>query len=75
MNSPSLIAELSPFPPLHYSAILAKTVELTFVMAFLGFLGQVLSRRAQRQQGVNLANLAMRSWILQVAQHPRGCDG
>jgi len=49
------------------SAIFAKTIELSFVSAFVGFLGQVLSRRALTQQskGMNIAELTMRSWVTQ----------
>jgi hypothetical protein len=54
----------SPSSAALLTAFLGKTIELTFVMTFLAFLGQILSRRAVRQQGINLANLAMRSWIL-----------
>lgn len=43
---------------------MAKTIELSFVMVFLAFLGQTLSRKAIRQQGISLANVTMRSWIL-----------
>ncbi|KAF2844922.1 hypothetical protein T440DRAFT_461331 [Plenodomus tracheiphilus IPT5] len=55
--SPSSAALLTQF--------IAKTIELSFVMVFLVFIGQVLSRRAIQQKGVNLASIAMRSWILQ----------
>jgi hypothetical protein len=46
------------------TAFIAKTVELSFVMVFLAFIGQVLSRRAIQQKGLNLASVEMRSWIL-----------
>ncbi|KAI8942946.1 hypothetical protein NX059_000984 [Plenodomus lindquistii] len=55
--SPSSAALLTQF--------LAKTIELSFVMVVLVFIGQVLSRRAVRQRGVRLAEVAMRGWILQ----------
>jgi hypothetical protein len=55
----------SPSSAALLTAFLAKIIELTFVMTFLSFLGQILSRRAFRLSGINLANLAMRSWILQ----------
>jgi len=57
--SPSSAALLTQF--------LAKTIELSFVMVFLVFIGQVLSRRAIQQKGINLASIAMRSWILWVS--------
>lgn len=61
------ISDRGPFSPSSatlLTAFLAKTIELTFVMTFLAFLGQVLSRRAVHQKGINLASVAMRSWIL-----------
>lgn len=54
----------SPSSAALFTAFIAKTVELTFVMVFLAFIGQVLSRRAIHQQGVSLATISMRSWIL-----------
>ncbi|KAK6542753.1 hypothetical protein TWF694_006694 [Orbilia ellipsospora] len=49
------------------SAILAKTIELSFVSVFVSFLGQVLSRRALMtgSKGVNIAELSMRTWVTQ----------
>ncbi|KAH7091921.1 hypothetical protein FB567DRAFT_226616 [Paraphoma chrysanthemicola] len=47
------------------TAFLAKTIEISFVMVFLIFLGQTISRRALRQEGISLSLLGMRSWILQ----------
>jgi hypothetical protein len=58
----------SPSSAALLTAFLAKTIELTFMMSFLAFLGQILSRRAMRQQGIYLVNVAMRSWILQVSR-------
>jgi hypothetical protein len=54
----------SPSSAALLTAFIAKTVELSFVMVFLAFLGQVLSRRAIQQKGLNLASVEMRSWIL-----------
>jgi hypothetical protein len=65
----SIISNRGSFSPSSaalLTAFLAKIIELTFVMTFLSFLGQILSRRALRLSGINLANLAMRSWILQL---------
>lgn len=47
--------------------LLAKSIELSFVCAFVAYLGQTISRRAcaQRLRGVNTAELFMRSWVLQ----------
>lgn len=55
---------LSPASAALITAFLAKTIELSFVMVFLAFLGQILSRRALQQRGVTLSNVAMRSWVL-----------
>lgn len=48
-------------------AALAKTIELSFVTVFVAFLGQVLSRRAfaKRSRGVTIAEMTMRSWVMQ----------
>lgn len=55
----------SPSSAALLTAFIAKTVELSFVMVFLAFIGQVLSRRAINQKGLSLASVSMRSWILQ----------
>ncbi|KAK4982912.1 hypothetical protein LTR66_009043, partial [Elasticomyces elasticus] len=50
------------------TALFAKTIELSFVTVFVAFLGQVLSRRAFRREhgnGVTLAEMNMRAWIMQ----------
>ena len=50
------------------TAAVAKTVELSFVSAIIFLLGQQLARKAhstQRRSGVTLAELNMRSWLLQ----------
>ena len=46
---------------------LAKSIELSFATLFVTFLGQKLSRRAyfDRSKGISLAEMSMRSWILQ----------
>lgn len=48
-------------------ALFAKTVELSFVTVFVGFLGQVLSRRAisNASSGITIADMSMRAWIMQ----------
>lgn len=46
----------------------AKTIELTFVTVIVALLGQALARRAhdkKTEQGITLAEISMRSWILQ----------
>jgi hypothetical protein len=49
------------------SALLAKTIELSFVTVFVSFLGQVLSRRAfiKSSHGINISEISMRTWIIQ----------
>lgn len=49
------------------SALLAKTIELSFVTVFVAFLGQVLSRRAisNSSSGITIADMSMRAWIMQ----------
>ncbi|KAK6495025.1 hypothetical protein TWF481_003053 [Arthrobotrys musiformis] len=60
-------AGLKPQDAQLVSAIIAKTIELSFVSVFVSFLGQVLSRRALMtgSKGVNIAELSMRSWVTQ----------
>ncbi|KAK6334531.1 hypothetical protein TWF730_003745 [Orbilia blumenaviensis] len=60
-------AGLKPQDAQLVSAIIAKTVELSFVSVFVSFIGQVLSRRALMagSKGVNIAELSMRSWVTQ----------
>jgi hypothetical protein len=46
----------------------AKTIELSFVTVIVALLGQALARRAhdkKAESGITLAELGMRSWILQ----------
>ncbi|KAH7076869.1 hypothetical protein BKA63DRAFT_532913 [Paraphoma chrysanthemicola] len=50
------------------TSVLAKTIELTFVTAFVAFLGQVISRKAFLQSsghGVTLSELTMWRWVVQ----------
>jgi len=61
---------LSPASAALITAFLAKTIELSFVMVFLAFVGQVLSRRALRHQGITLSSVAMRSFVLSVTDLP-----
>ncbi|TVY36497.1 hypothetical protein LSUB1_G006791 [Lachnellula subtilissima] len=48
-------------------AMVAKTIELSFVTVFITFLGQVLSRRSliKASRGVTIAELTMRTWVIQ----------
>jgi hypothetical protein len=59
---------LSPSSAALVTTILAKTVEMSFVTVIIAMIGQDLSRRASsthRRTGVTLAELNMRSWIMQ----------
>lgn len=50
------------------TSFFAKMIELSFVTVVVAFLGQSLTRRAYRQEadpGVTLAEMSMRSWIVQ----------
>jgi hypothetical protein len=47
---------------------MAKLIELSFVTAFVAFLGQVLSRRAfmkEQGKGITLAEMSMWRWVVQ----------
>ncbi|KAI0164399.1 hypothetical protein GGR52DRAFT_582154 [Hypoxylon sp. FL1284] len=49
--------------------LLAKTIELSFVTVFVALLGQMITRRAfvrkKKGEGVTLAEMTMRNWIIQ----------
>jgi hypothetical protein len=49
------------------TTFLAKTIELSFATLVIALLGQALARRAHKEGelGITLAELGMRSWILQ----------
>jgi hypothetical protein len=48
------------------TSVIAKTIELTFVTAFVAFLGQVISRKAFIQNsGVTLSEMTMWRWVVQ----------
>ena len=48
------------------TAFLAKSIEITFVTVFLAFLGQILSKQATQSNGLTLASVTMRGWVLYV---------
>ncbi|KAM0700516.1 hypothetical protein Q7P35_012237 [Cladosporium inversicolor] len=59
---------LNPSSAALITTILAKTIEMSFVTVIIAMVGQDLSRRASSthgRSGVNLAELNMRSWIMQ----------
>lgn len=46
------------------TAILAKTIEMSFVTVFVAFIGQVLTRRAiTTKEGMTLSEMSMRTWV------------
>jgi hypothetical protein len=60
--------KLTPTAAAIITTIVAKTIELSFVTVIIALLGQMLSRKALRthgHSGVTLAELSMRSWIVQ----------
>jgi hypothetical protein len=65
------ITSQGPFTPadaILLTTVLAKLIELSFVTAFVAFLGQVLSRRAfmkDHGRGVTLSELSMWRWVVQ----------
>ncbi|KAF4985037.1 hypothetical protein FDECE_16873 [Fusarium decemcellulare] len=58
---------ISPSTAAMLSALLSKTIEISFATAFVAFLGQVLTRRALAREtnGITLGEMTMRSWIIQ----------
>ncbi|KAI9669243.1 MAG: hypothetical protein M1829_005120 [Trizodia sp. TS-e1964] len=58
---------LSPSTASLLAALFAKAIELSFVTVFVGFLGQVLTRKAflKTSSGITIADMSMRSWIMQ----------
>ncbi|KAJ9141757.1 MCM2/3/5 family protein [Pleurostoma richardsiae] len=49
------------------TALLAKSIELSFVTVFVAFIGQVLTRRAfvRQSKGTTLSEMMMRNWVVQ----------
>jgi hypothetical protein len=58
---------ISPSTASLLTALFAKTIELSFVTVFVGFLGQALSRRsiAKYSKGITIAEMSMRTWVIQ----------
>lgn len=58
---------LTPSSASLLTALFAKTIELSFVTVFVGFLGQALSRRsiAKFSKGITIAEMSMRTWVIQ----------
>ncbi|KAM0259572.1 hypothetical protein ACHAPA_010657 [Fusarium lateritium] len=60
-------ASLSPSTATTLAALLAKTIEMSFVTVFVSCIGQVLTRRAfiRKAHGMSLAEMTMRNWVIQ----------
>lgn len=60
-------AGLQPSTATLITALIAKTIEISFVTVFVSFLGQVLSRRSliRNSKGTTLAEITMRNWVIQ----------
>jgi hypothetical protein len=58
---------ISPSTASLLTALFAKTIELSFVTVFVGFLGQALSRRSidKYSKGITIAEMSMRTWVIQ----------
>lgn len=58
---------LSPSNAALVSQLLSKTIEISFATVFIGYLGQVLSRRAMTSntKGITLADMSMKNWVVQ----------
>lgn len=58
---------LSPSNASLVSQLLSKTIEISFATVFIGYIGQVLSRRAMASntKGITLADMSMKKWVVQ----------
>ena len=60
---------LHPSTATTVAALVAKTIEMSFVTVFISCLGQVLTRRSfirsPRGRGMTLAEMTMRNWVIQ----------
>lgn len=58
---------LQPSDATLIAALIAKTIELSFVTVFISCLGQVLTRRSliRKAGGMTLAEMTMRNWVIQ----------
>lgn len=63
----SSTGDLIPATATLITALIAKTIELSFVTVFISFIGQVLTRKSIRRQtkGMTLAEMTMRNWVIQ----------
>ncbi|KAF4450637.1 hypothetical protein F53441_6298 [Fusarium austroafricanum] len=69
-------ASLSPSTATTLAALLAKTIEMSFVTVFVSCLGQVLTRRAfiRKAHGMSLAEMTMRNWVIQPGTLITHCE-
>lgn len=58
---------LHPSTATTVTALVAKSIEMSFVTVFISFLGQLLTRRAitRSAKGMTLAEMTMRNWVIQ----------
>lgn len=58
---------LHPSTATTVAALVAKSIEMSFVTVFISCLGQVLTRRAlvRNAKGMTLAEMTMRNWVIQ----------
>ncbi|PKY06156.1 hypothetical protein P168DRAFT_288114 [Aspergillus campestris IBT 28561] len=61
------VGGLDPATATLLSALIAKTIELSYVTVCVAFVGQVLSRRAllRRSRGITIPEMNLRTWIMQ----------
>ncbi|KAJ4247168.1 hypothetical protein NW762_013307 [Fusarium torreyae] len=69
-------AGLTPSTATTIAALLAKTIEMSFVTVFVSCLGQVLTRRAfiRKANGMSLAEMTMRNWVIQPGTLITHCE-
>lgn len=58
---------LQPSTATVIAALIAKTIEMSFVTVFISCVGQVLTRRSfvRQSRGMTLAEMTMRNWVIQ----------
>ncbi|KAG6014834.1 hypothetical protein E4U54_004805, partial [Claviceps lovelessii] len=69
--------QLQPSTATLVTALLAKTIELSFVTVFISLLGQIITRRSFLKRtfgGMTLAEITMRNWVLQPGSLMTHCE-
>ncbi|KAG5925657.1 hypothetical protein E4U42_004087 [Claviceps africana] len=69
--------QLQPSTATLVTALLAKTIELSFVTVFISLLGQMLTRKSFVKRalgGMTLAEITMRNWVLQPGSLMTHCE-